>query len=142
MLLANTAVVRRLSPLLMLLATFITSFATSAAEVDQFSRPAELVLNDSSAVIAAEVQRRMNLAIKRANRPAPHLKPRKVQRVPKQSRCSVPRLYDSMAVYLARPIVGQIESYAESVADNDGYRIPLNRSIYRNFTWPQSPPWF
>jgi hypothetical protein len=139
MLLANTAVVRRLSPLLMLLATFIISFATSAAEVDQFSRPPELVLNDSSAVIAAEVQRRMNLAIKRANRPAPHLKPRKVQRVPKQSRCSVPRLYDSMAVYLARPIVGQIESYAESVADNDGYRIPLNRSIYRNFTWPQSP---
>ncbi|WP_320819202.1 hypothetical protein [Thalassolituus sp.] len=142
MFLANTAVAKRLSLLLVLLellVVFMASCVVSAAEVDQFSRPAELVLNDSSAVIAAEVQRRMNLAIKRANRPAPHLKPRKVQRVPKQSRCSIPRLYDSMAVYLARPIVGQIESYAETVADNDGYRVALNHSIYRNFTWPQSP---
>lgn len=112
---------------------------SSAAEVDQFTRLNPLALEDSTGVLNHEVQQRIDRALVRANRNPPHLKPRKVQRMPERSRCSVPRLYDSFRVLLARAIVGQVESYAEQHPDISRRTIPLEASVYRLFTWPQSP---
>lgn len=111
----------------------------SAAEVDQFSQLPDVELQDSSALLNAEVEQRIERALVRANRNAPHLKPRKVQRVPEQSRCNVDRLYDSFRVLLARPIIGQVESFAQQSPKVSRLSMPLQESIYRDFTWPDSP---
>ena len=121
-----------------LLSTLIPS-TLSAAEVDHFSQLPAVDMADSRSPLNDEVAQRIDRALKRANRNAPHLKPRKVQRVPKQSRCDVDRLYDSFRVLLARPIVGQVESFAEQHPDLDRIRMTLPDSIYRDFTWPHSP---
>lgn len=110
-----------------------------AAEVDQFTRLNAPALEDSARVLNHEVQQRIDRALVRANRNPPHLKPHKVQRVPQRSRCSIPRLYDSFRVLLARAIVGQVESFAEQHPDISRRTIPLEASVYRLFTWPQSP---
>ena len=123
----------------LLFLTFIVCATSQAAEVDQFSYSDDGLLDDASALIDAEVQSRLKRALRRANRNEPHLKPRKVQRVPKQSHCSVPRLYDSVELLLARPIIGQLESFAEQSDEISRYRVALNESVYRAFTWPQSP---
>lgn len=132
------------SAIILLLLSFISlCFASTkiavAAEVDQFTRFNDVELKDSASLLNNEVQQRINRALVRANRNPPHLKPRKIQRVPKLSECSVSRLYESFEVLLARPIVGQVESFAEQSPDISRRIIPLNESVYRLFTWPQSP---
>jgi hypothetical protein len=125
--------------IVVLINSTLYSSVSHAAEVDQFTRPQNLILDDSTALLDTEVNQRINRALIRANRNPPHLKPRKVQRVPKQTHCSVPRLYDSFRALLARPIVGQIESFAEDNLDVNRHTTLLSDSVYRHFTWPQSP---
>jgi hypothetical protein len=98
----------RLLVLPFLLSNFLPLIA-KAAEVDHFSQLPAVDMADSRSLLNAEVAQRIDRALVRANRNAPHLKPRKVQRVPKQSRCDVNRLYDSLRVLLARTLVGQVE---------------------------------
>ncbi|WP_370292483.1 hypothetical protein [Thalassolituus sp.] len=117
----------------------LLSLSSGAAEVDQFFGIESTRLTDATPALDREVRSRLKRALKRANRNEPHLKPRKVQRVPKQSHCSVPRLYDSVELLLARPIVGQLESFAEKSPDISRVRVALSDSVYRDFTWPQSP---
>lgn len=109
------------------------------AEVDHFSLPEPVALRDSRLILNAEVEQRIDRALVRANRNEPHLKPRKMQRVPVRSRCNVDRLYESFQVLLARPLIGQVESYAEQSAFVERISIPFHDSIYRDFTWPHSP---
>lgn len=115
------------------------SLSSHSAEVDQFTRPENVTLSDSTERLNQEVNSRIQRALIRANRNPPHLKPRKVQRVPKRLHCSVSRLYDSYRTLLARPLVGQIESYAENHLDISRHTTLLSDSVYRHFTWPQSP---
>lgn len=124
--------------LIAVLALSTTAFLY-AAEVDHFSQPELDTLTDSRNALNAEVAQRIERALVRANRNEPHLKPRKVQRVPARSRCNVDRLYDSFRVLLARPLVGQVESYAEQSPDIERLSTLFQDSVYHEFTWPHSP---
>ena len=125
---------------------FAPAVSVVAAEVDQFTLvvrdgveyPLE-VLPDSRFVLNAEVQRRFHKAIDRANRRPQFRRPPNALRVPQRPECDVNRLYDSVASYLARPIIGQVETFAEQSPYVARQRILLTESVYRTFTWPQSP---
>ncbi|WP_157729914.1 hypothetical protein [Bacterioplanes sanyensis] len=110
-----------------------------AAEVDQFSGQPFTPLNDSSAIIEAEVERRIDAAIKLANSPYPRQRPQKVHMMRRRPNCDVERLYDSLRWYLARPVIGQVETFAEQSDQVERRRIPFEQSIYRDFAWQYSP---
>src|SRR5690606_30013949 len=87
-----------------------------AAEVDQFTLPPgePKVLADGASQLSAEVNTLLKQAWQIANQPVTHpahhkLAPRRIQ-----PRCEVPRLYDALAGQLARPLIGQLETFAES----------------------------
>ena len=122
----------------LLLSTFL-AMALQAAEVDQFTHFGRAPLNDSADLIDAEVERRIDLALQLANSPYPRRRPYKVHPMRKRPRCDEQRLYDSLRWYLARPVIGQVETFAETAPDIDRRRVDFKQSIYRDFPWQQSP---
>ncbi|WP_430462680.1 hypothetical protein ACQUQU_07805 [Thalassolituus sp. LLYu03] len=106
--------------------------------MDQFS-PQPRALADSRAVLNLEVNRRLLNAVERANRPVP--KPARVRSgVPRRfPQCDTGLLYDALSWELARPVIGQVESFAEQSPEVDRFSLPLADSVYRDFLWPQSP---
>lgn len=112
---------------------------TQAAEVDQFSDQPPAVLADSEHILDAEVNRRMQQAVSIANRPVlrpPHLRghPRFV--VPA---CDEQRLFEALAWQLARPLIGQLEEFAEESVLVSRRTVALPDSVYRDFFWAHSP---
>jgi len=109
----------------------------NAAEVDQFSGFREL--KDSSEVIENEVNRRIELAIERANGFYQEPQQHKKEHHRKKSRCDVDRLYGQLESELARPIIGQLESFAEDTDDVDKYHVAFKESIYRDYDGLEAP---
>lgn len=109
----------------------------SAAEVDQFSPGAEL--QDSSAVVAAEVNRRIQAAVDKANSPYPRLLQHKKAPVRRRPQCSVKRLYNSLQYQLARPLIGQLESFVEQSNAVDKRVIDFPHSVYRDYQQKEAP---
>lgn len=108
-----------------------------AAEVDQFSQFREL--KDSRAVIEAEVNRRIKVAVRRANDFYPKPQQHKKEHHRKRPRCDANRLYGQLQSQLARPIIGQLESFAEESAQVDKYRVTFQQSIYRDYASMEAP---
>lgn len=114
------------------------SLAVEAAEVDQFTRVGP-ELADALPQLNRAVNQALAESVARANQPLPQA-PKRRHRFPRQSAgCQTSRLYSAMSWNLARPVIGQIESFAEKAADIERRTIPLNQSVYRDFLWPQSP---
>lgn len=111
-----------------------------AAEVDQFTRPEgqPLVLADSAPVLTAEVNRRLALAVERANDRYMEFHGKKGTRWP-QPRCDEERLYTMLTDQLAGAVIGELETFAEESPDIERRRVTLEQSIYRNFFWQASP---
>lgn len=122
---------------------FVTSafsvLPMQAAEVDQFSGHSAGLLADAAPLLEAEVNRRLQLAVAMANRPVtkpPQLRTRPALQYPA---CEEERLYDALAWELARPVIGQLETFAEEQPQISRRRIAFRDSVYRNFIWQQSP---
>lgn len=129
---------QRLSALLLICMTLLLPTGLRAAEVDQFTR-AEQRPADSRTLLNREVMRRLAYAVDMANRPQP--KPVQARHHPpkKIPQCDAERLYDSVSWQLARPVVGQVESFAEQNAQIARRTIPFEQTVYRDFLWSQSP---
>lgn len=123
----------------LLLFLLLSTAVARAAEVDQFSPAQPQQLQDSSAVIEREVMRRMERAVKLANSPYPRRRPYKVHAMRRRPQCDQERLYDSLRWYLARPVIGQIETFAERSPLVEKRRVGFRQSIYQDFPWQQSP---
>lgn len=110
-----------------------------AAEVDQFTPALPLVLDDSQHLLDAEVNRRLMLALDIANRAV--LKPPHLRGAPRYDvpRCDEQRLYEALEWQLARPLIGQLEEFAEQSSDVSRRPVPLAQSVYRSFFWVHSP---
>jgi len=121
-----------------LLLSILFSVGSEAAEVDQFSRDESVVLSDSRDALNAEVERRIHKAVERANRKPMHLRPKKLQPRPWKA-CSPKRLFQKLQESLARPLIGQVESYAEAADAVDRYHVAFEESVYREFNWIDSP---
>lgn len=111
-----------------------------AAEVDQFTRlPGEpTVLSDSAPLLEAEVNRRIQRAMVRANQRVMQVNHKQGSRWV-QPGCDEARLYDALVAFLARSVIGQVESVAENAVQVTRRRVPFEQSIYREFDWPASP---
>ncbi|PHS62956.1 MAG: hypothetical protein COB09_11995 [Thalassobium sp.] len=112
-----------------------------AAEVDQFSGHSALMppLADATPLLEQEVNRRLQLAITMANRPVikpPQLRSQSGLEYPA---CEEERLYDALAWELARPVIGQLETFAEEHPQISRHSVPFHASVYRDFIWQQSP---
>ncbi|MBU2038615.1 MAG: hypothetical protein KKH95_05695 [Gammaproteobacteria bacterium] len=110
-----------------------------AAEVDQFSGHSAVLLSDAAPLLEAEVNRRLQLAVTMANRPVtkpPQLRSRPALQYPA---CEEERLYDALSWELARPVIGQLETFAEEHPQISRRRVAFRDSVYRNFIWQQSP---
>ena len=109
-----------------------------AAEVDQFT-PSAQPLADSADVLNLAVNAAIAESLAMANRPRP-VPPKMRHRFPaKGPGCNVRRLYYSLSWNLARPVIGQIESFAEQEPAVSRRQIPFSQSVYQDFRWPESP---
>ncbi|MCD8523732.1 MAG: hypothetical protein LRY66_03805 [Saccharospirillaceae bacterium] len=109
--------------------------------MDQFSTDPALLppLADATVLLEQEVNRRLQLAVDRANRPVlkpPQLRSGSDLHYPS---CEQERLYDALAWQLARPVIGQLETFAEQNPHIERRSIPFRDSVYRDFLWQQSP---
>lgn len=108
-----------------------------AAEVDQFNG-GEQVIRDSHTSLNLAVNQRIKQAIKQANR-------RRFSGVPGKGKrrqlplCSEQRLFNALTFALARPLIGQLETFAQTDSSVSRRIVPFEQSIYRSFTWSQSP---
>ena len=120
----------------LLLLCFLFS-GVQAAEVDQFTGINHL--KDSSAVIEAEVNRRIQLAITKANShyPQPLQKKKLHHRIRPQ--CDVERLYGQLQAQLAKSLIGQVETFAEESSQVDKRRVTFQQSVYRDFERLDAP---
>lgn len=111
-----------------------------AAEVDQFTLPPgePVQLPDSALVLQTEVNRLLRHAIQRANERFMETRPKAAPRWVQPS-CDETRLYNALSGELARSVVGQLESFAETSPDITRRRVLLEQSIYRDFYWQASP---
>ena len=111
-----------------------------AAEVDQFTLPPgePVQLPDSATVLQTEVNRLLRHAIRRANERYMESRPKADSRW-LQPRCDETRLYDALTGALARSVVGQLETFAETSPDIIRRKVLLEQSIYRDFYWQASP---
>lgn len=111
-----------------------------AAEVDQFTLPdgAAHGLADSAAILDQEVNRRLQLAVKRANG---RVMVNRNKTGPKWIRpgCDEDRLYEKLVDQLARALIGQVETFAEENEQISRRSVPLQDSIYKDFIWQESP---
>lgn len=120
---------------------FLSLLATKSysAEVDHFSL-SHLDVADSTQIIEMEINRLMAHAIERANSPIKKVMPKHSSgRFPKRPGCNEPRLYKQLKWQLARPVVGQLETFAEESENISKRRIPFPKSIYQDFFWQESP---
>lgn len=116
------------------------SLGVAAAEVDQFTQPqgAPVLLQDSAGILDSEVNRRLQLAVQRANNrimSAPHKSGPKWQ----TPGCDEDRLYQKIVDQLARTLIGQVESFAEESDLITRRTVELQQSIYQDFAWQASP---
>ena len=111
--------------------------AVEAAEVDQFTQASDL--NDSSEVIASEVNRRIRLAVDKANSPFPRPLQHKKVHHRKRPQCDVDRLYGQLQFQLARPLIGQLESFAEASPQVDRRWVSFPQSVYRDYHKKEAP---
>lgn len=132
----------RLHPMkaLALFLLLLLAFHVSAAEVDQFTIPESdaRTLQDSASVLDEEVNRRIRLAVKRANS---RIMKMDHKRAPKWLKpgCDEDRLYEKLVDQLARTLIGQVESFAEENEQVSRRTINLQDSIYQDFAWQESP---
>ncbi|WP_419812694.1 hypothetical protein [Bacterioplanoides sp.] len=108
-----------------------------AAEVDQFTDINHL--KDSSAVIEAEVNRRIQLAIDNANSYYPQPLQKKKLHHRRRPQCDVERLYGQLRSQLAQPLIGQLEIFAEESPQVDKRRVGFEDSVYRDFERVDAP---
>lgn len=117
----------------------LLSTVSPAAEVDQFSM-ADQPLRDSGFILEQEVNRRLMQALEHANyrvrKPGGRATPGQIYK-PRQ--CREQRLYQALQWQFARPVIGQLESYAEQDPSVDRDTVSFERSVYRDFLWPESP---
>lgn len=113
---------------------------TWAAEVDQFTLPAgeAAQLSDSAPVLEAEVNRRLQKAIGRANSRIMKVHAKTGPRWLKPG-CNEERLYQMLVRELGGAVVGQVETMAEESEQIQRRRISFEQSIYRDFDWQSSP---
>lgn len=108
-----------------------------AAEVDQFTpgRP----LKDSSQRLEKEINRRIHEAVRRAN--GFYARPQQSKKVHHRIRaqCDVKRLYTQLESQLARPLIGQLETFAEQSAEVDKRRVSFPQSVYRQYDSAEAP---
>ncbi len=116
---------------------FLTTGNALAAEVDQFSSNRQ-ELNDSREILNKEVNLLLADSIDWANRSRLALGPNKSRRriTPK---CDADRLYQALTLSLARPFLGQLEYFAQTDPSISRRSVTLEQSIYKNFSWQQSP---
>lgn len=117
----------------------IATLQAYSAEVDQFRIP-DRALRDSSFLLQEEVQRRFDEALEQANRRV--VKPgarAKSGPIYKPRKCRQDKLYDALQWQFARPVIGQLESFAEQSEHIDKAVVPFAESIYQDFLWPESP---
>lgn len=112
----------------------------TAAEVDQFTLPPDqpATLADSAPELAAEINRRMQQAVQKAN--APYVR-QHAKSSPRwwQPGCNETRLYNALTDALAGSVIGHVETFAEESPAIQRRRVPLAESIYRDFFWQASP---
>jgi len=122
----------------LLLSLSLASIEARAAEVDQFSNRSQPI-EDSTQLLENKVNEWFSLALARANQRLLQSGPRRTGRFYKPAQCREERLYESLAWYFARPVIGQLETYAEESADIPRRRIKFEDSVYQDFLWPESP---
>ncbi|RLT96338.1 hypothetical protein [Ketobacter sp.] len=120
--------------------SMLWSTPLAAAEVDQFTRPdgAPANLPDSTTVLNQEVNRRLQLAVQRANARIMRTQPKTAPKWIAPG-CDEERLYTKLVEQLARSLIGQLESFAEESEQITRRRVPLQESIYQDFAWQASP---
>ncbi len=125
---------------LLLWCVALFSSGVKAAEVDQFTLPdgEPTQLADSTMALDGEVNRRILLAIKRANGRVMKSNPRTGVKWYRPG-CDEERLYEKLVDQLARTLIGQVESYAEQNEQVSRRTVPLQQSIYRDFAWQTAP---
>ena len=134
----SLSMISRLTLTLLFLIPLITAKSYSA-EVDHFSL-SHLDVQDSTKLIENEINRLMTVAIDQANRPIKKVMPKHSSgRFPKRPGCNETRLYKQLKWQLARPVVGQLETFAEESAHISKRRVPFLKSIYQDFFWQESP---
>lgn len=113
----------------------------AAAEVDQFTKPEgqPVELTDSAPILDAEINRRLEKAIQRANSRIMKSNHKIMGARWLQPRCDEDRLYQMLIGELGGSVVGQVESLAEESDQIDRRRIDFAHSIYRDFDWQSSP---
>jgi len=115
----------------------LCSVVVQAAEVDQFTDVTPL--QDSSEVIADEVNRRIQLAVSKANSFYPRALQPKKSHHRRRPQCDVERLYSQLQYQLARPLVGQLESFAEQ-SDLVAKRwVAFPESVYQDYQEKEAP---
>lgn len=119
---------------------FLLCYPLQAAEVDQFTLPPgePVELADSATILDAEVNRRIQQAIRRANSPVMKTHAKKAPRWLKP-RCNEERLYKMLVGELGGSVVGQVESFAETADEITRRKVNLEVSVYRDFQWQASP---
>jgi len=131
----------------MILRLILTSFLliplltakSYSAEVDHFSL-SHIDIQDSTQLIETEINRLMVVAVDRANQPIKKVMPKHSSgRFPKRPGCNETRLYKQLKWQLARPVVGQLETFAEESEYISKRRVPFLKSIYQDFFWQESP---
>ncbi|RLU04114.1 MAG: hypothetical protein D9N11_00770 [Ketobacter sp.] len=122
----------------LLLLVYVTQ--GGAAEVDQFTIPdgSPRAMADSAAVLDQEVNRRLQLAVKRANGRVMDARHKTGPKWLKPG-CNEDRLYEKLVEQLARTLVGQVESFAEENDRVARRSVALQDSIYKDFIWQESP---
>ncbi len=105
----------------------------------RLARSAGTLLSDAGPLLEAEVNCRLQLVVTMANRPV--TKPTQLRSRPalQYPACEEERLYDALAWDLARPVIGQLETFAEEHPQISRRRVVFCDSVYRNFIWQQSP---
>lgn len=120
-----------------LLLSLLLVVHAKSAEVDQFTDVTPL--QDSSAVLAKEVNRRIQVAVYKANSFYPRVLQPKKSHHRRRPQCDVERLYGQLQYQLARPLIGQLESFAEQSEQVAKRWVTFPRSIYQNYQQKEAP---
>jgi hypothetical protein len=119
--------------------TFLFLSSVYAAEVDQHTN-SHITIDDSQEILNNKVNDLIRLSIKQANAP-------RYSKMPKHPGkgyayyplCSVDLLHKALESNLARALIGQIEMYAEESPLITKRTLPIQQSIYRDFSAVNAP---
>lgn len=102
---------------------------THASETDAFT-VRYMDIADSTDILDAEMNRRMNLAMDRTN----------YNRLESSMSCNTELLYKNLAKQFHRPVYGKVEGWIKSHKEIPHARVPVRKSIYRDIPFWKNLP--